>query len=530
MAGNVKVCCRFRPFSEREISVNAKQNYRATETEVQMKNIREKKLDDFRYTFDAVFKEEASQSEIFEKTAAPMIKDMLAGYNTTVFAYGQTGSGKTYTMMGEPTSEKNKGIIPRFLEGIFQAIEEADDSIRFTMKLSYVEIYNESIRDLLDPTRTNLKIRETDKTVWIQDISEHFVLSNEQVLDLLQQGGENRAMATTSMNDTSSRSHSVFMVSLGQLNSITGSRVGSKLMLVDLAGSEKVRKTQAAGQTLKEAQHINKSLSALGNVINALVINGPHIPYRDSKLTRILTESLGGNSKTCLIMACSPAHTEHEETLSTCRFGHRAKNIKNKPKINAEKSVKEYKLLLEAALKKIAEQEREIAKLEKAIKSLRKNPSGSAAAPSSSSSSSSSSLSDQEEKMELEDLEVMVIGMEKLTLENATLRKEIAAAASEIEAAREVAEQMRTQAVAKVGDEKKREGDVDALQQQLLQAQQQLQEEKERNSLQLAEAQQEAALLLSQLNDDRVQHRLELQAATQEQNTDNDDLNTDNDD
>jgi hypothetical protein len=267
-----------------------------------------------------------------------------------------------------------KGIIPRLVEAIFQGIEEAEVGIEFTVKLSYVEIYNERVRDLLtvrNANSDNLKIREGQHGgVYIEGVTETYVNSVDQVLQIIQQGQDNRAIASTNMNEHSSRSHSVFQLVLGQLDQNTGSKKGAKLTLVDLAGSEKVGKTGAAGQTLDEAKHINKSLSALGNVINALTSAGAHIPYRDSKLTRLLSDSLGGNSKTCLIITGSPMSSNIEETLSTLRFGTRAKFIKNKPTINQEKSVAEYKILLHQAHTKIGIQENIIAALEKDVENL----------------------------------------------------------------------------------------------------------------------------------------------------------------
>jgi kinesin family protein 5 len=210
----------------------------------------------------------------------------------------------------------------------------------------------------LEPSKDNLKIRELPgRGIFVEDITENYVASYDEVLDVMAAGQTNRAIGSTKMNFESSRSHSVFILTLGQLNKLNGTRKGSKLTLVDLAGSEKVQKTGAVGVTLKEAQHINKSLSALGNVINSLTTNQKHVPYRDSKLTRLLSDSLGGNSKTVLVITCSPMSSNAEETLSTLRFGSRAKNIKNKPKVNQEKSVAEYKRLLALEYKRRKMQE-----------------------------------------------------------------------------------------------------------------------------------------------------------------------------
>jgi kinesin family protein 5 len=202
----------------------------------------------------------------------------MSGFNATIFAYGQTGSGKTFSMSGIPTDPANPssspadisstslhGLLPRVVEGIFEHIGEADESVEFTIKVSMVEIYNEKVRDLLCPTKTNLRLREGPFGVFIEDVTQPYVNSDEEILDLVAAGNANRAMASTRMNEQSSRSHSVVTLTIGQHNTATDERRGGKLTLVDLAGSEKVEKTGAGGMTLKEAQHINKSLSALGN-------------------------------------------------------------------------------------------------------------------------------------------------------------------------------------------------------------------------------------------------------------------------
>ena len=257
-------------------------------------------------------------------------------------------------MMGDGTPT-GKGIIPRLVESIFTSIAHASDNIEFTVKLAYIEIYNEKLKDLLSaaPTTTaaaalpQLKIREGPHGVYIENVTEHYLSSYQQTLQLLALGAERRAVSSTMMNSESSRSHSVCIVTIGQTDKLTGSKKGSKLTLTDLAGSEKVQKTGAEGDRLNEAKSINKSLSALGNVINALSSKQKHVPYRDSKLTRLLSDSLGGNSKTSLIITASPMSYNADETLSTLRFGARAKLIKNKPAVNSEKSASEYKRMLE---------------------------------------------------------------------------------------------------------------------------------------------------------------------------------------
>ncbi|KAK4051377.1 hypothetical protein OIV83_002861 [Microbotryomycetes sp. JL201] len=278
----------------------------------------------------------------------------MNGYNGTVFAYGQTGSGKSHTMMG-PNIDDNelKGIIPRITEQIFASIMSSPASIEYLVKVSYMEIYMERIRDLLAPDNDNLPVHEDkQRGVYVKDLSEFYVSSSNEVYEIMRQGANSRAVSSTNMNAESSRSHSVFVITIQSRNTESGTQKTGMLYLVDLAGSEKVGKTGASGQTLEEAKKINKSLSALGMVINALTDGkSSHIPYRDSKLTRILQESLGGNSRTTLIINCSPSSYNESETLSTLRFGMRAKSIKNKARVNAELSPAELKALLKKALR-----------------------------------------------------------------------------------------------------------------------------------------------------------------------------------
>lgn len=292
------------------------------------------------------------QSDVFEFSIKHTVDDILNGYNGTVFAYGQTGAGKSYTMMGgDIDNDVSKGIIPRIVEQIFASILISPGNIEYTVRVSYMEIYMERIRDLLNPANDNLPVHEEkNRGVYVKGLLEIYVSSVQEVYEVMRRGGSARAVAATNMNQESSRSHSIFVIQINQKNVETGSQKAGYLYLVDLAGSEKVGKTGASGQTLEEAKKINKSLSALGMVINALTDGkSTHVPYRDSKLTRILQESLGGNSRTTLIINCSPSSYNDDETLSTLRFGMRAKSIKNKAKINAELSPAELKALLKKA-------------------------------------------------------------------------------------------------------------------------------------------------------------------------------------
>lgn len=277
-------------------------------------------------------------------------------------------------MMGaDIDDEEQRGIIPRIVEQMFASILRSPGNIEYTVRVSYMEIYMEKIRDLLAPQNDNLPIHEEkSRGVYVKGLLEIYVSSVQEVYEVMRRGGAARATAATNMNQESSRSHSIFVITITQKNVETGSAKSGQLFLVDLAGSEKVGKTGASGQTLEEAKKINKSLSALGMVINSLTDGkSTHIPYRDSKLTRILQESLGGNSRTTLIINCSPSSYNDQETISTLRFGVRAKAIKNKAKINAELSPLELKQLLKKAQNQVMTYENYVSSLEGEVQSWR---------------------------------------------------------------------------------------------------------------------------------------------------------------
>ena len=368
----IKVVARFRPQNKIESAAGSDPIVEFTSEETCNVSSREASGS---FTFDRVFPTTAPQHDVFDYSIRSTVDDVLAGYNGTVFAYGQTGSGKTYTMMGpEIGDQENKGIIPRIVEQIFDSIMKSDGSIEFTVKVSYMEIYMEKIRDLLVPQNDNLPVHEDkQRGVYVKGLHEFYVANVSDVYQVLEIGGQSRAVAATNMNQESSRSHSIFVIEVTQKNMESGSARSGRLFLVDLAGSEKVGKTGASGQTLEEAKKINKSLSALGMVINALSDGrSSHIPYRDSKLTRILQESLGGNSRTTLIINCSPSSYNDAETLSTLRFGERAKTIKQKAKINEELSPAQLKSLLKKAQGQVTTFEAYIQSLEGELGNWRK--------------------------------------------------------------------------------------------------------------------------------------------------------------
>ena len=365
-SSNVKVFCRIRPENEKEhssglglcLEPTSENSLKITIDNLSIntglkENYNEKSSQDF--TFDKVFPSDTTQSTIFEKVAKPLITAAFEGINGTLFCYGQTSSGKTYTMEGIPTDDILMGIIPRMMQLIFDKISSGSQDIEFSVKCQYYQIYNEKIQDLLDTRKTDLAIREDkNKGIWVEDCTEEYVESEQEMFNFFQNGAANRAVASTKMNALSSRSHSLFAVIIYQRNIITESSKTGKIYFVDLAGSEKMAKAGIEGNAqLKEAQNINKSIMTLGMVINALTKGAKHVPYRDSKLTRVLQESLGGNSLTNLIINCSPSMINQAESLSTLRFGQRAKLIKNKVVANTQQSVKELMMKLKQAEEKI---------------------------------------------------------------------------------------------------------------------------------------------------------------------------------
>ncbi|CAG9318537.1 unnamed protein product [Blepharisma stoltei] len=289
------------------------------------------------FTYDKVFSEYSSNEEVFESIAKPFVLNALNGINTTIFAYGQTSSGKTYTIRGNP---ENPGIIPLSIREIFSAIQNQPER-EFLLRVSYLEVYNEQVNDLLDPTKANLDIRERlDKGVYVDKLTEYTISNEFQALNLLTTGEANRKIGETSMNSQSSRSHTVFRIYIESSCSSDESKIlSSQLNLVDLAGSEGVQQTKAENLRLREGSNINKSLLSLSTVIQKLSegaakgIN-PFVNYRDSKMTRLLQPALSGNSKTSIICNVTPAIAYFQESINTLQFGAKAKRIKTNAKVN----------------------------------------------------------------------------------------------------------------------------------------------------------------------------------------------------
>ncbi|XP_074592695.1 kinesin-like protein KIN-5A isoform X2 [Curcuma longa] len=349
---NVQVILRCRPLSEEEMRMNTPiviscNEYRREVAAVQ--NIANKQIDRT-FVFDKVFGPTSKQKDLFDQAISPIVNEVLEGYNCTIFAYGQTGTGKTYTMEGGSKAKNGEfpsdaGVIPRAVRQIFSILEA--QCAEYSMKVTFLELYNEEITDLLtlddskfsdDKSKKPIALMEDGKGgVFVRGLEEEVVYTASEIYKILDKGSTKRRTAETLLNKQSSRSHSIFSITI-HIKEYTheGEEMikCGKLNLVDLAGSENISRSGARDGRAREAGEINKSLLTLGRVINALVEHSGHIPYRDSKLTRLLRDSLGGKTKTCIIATVSPSIHCLEETLSTLDYAHRAKNIKNKPEVN----------------------------------------------------------------------------------------------------------------------------------------------------------------------------------------------------
>lgn len=320
-----------------------------------------------RFVFDRLFDVDSTQKDVYESTMIPLLDSVLDGFNGTVFAYGATGCGKTYTISGSP---ENPGIIFQAMQELFNRIENLRDTKHFELSLSFLEIYNESIRDLLCPETSSKKLvilEDSNESIRVSNLSHYNPQNVEDVMDLVIKGNMNRTTSATDANEASSRSHAVLQIHIMQHNrtaDLKSDHTFATLSIIDLAGSERAATTKNRGNRLYEGANINRSLLALGNCINALCLNDGtrrtcHVPYRDSKLTRLLKFSLGGNCKTVMIVCISPSSTHYDETLNTLKYANRAKEIKTKVSRNnqtLDRHVSSY-------LKMISEQKQEIDEL-----------------------------------------------------------------------------------------------------------------------------------------------------------------------
>eukprot|EP00759_Apiculatamorpha_spiralis_P024666 PhF_6_TR27945/c0_g1_i1/m.41204/K17914/KIF13; kinesin family member 13 len=356
MATSIVVGIRVRPFNQREMKFDSKLIVSMQGNQCELAVVRQGKICEkeqpkkFNYDHcfwthdqgdDHVF---AGQDIVYQHMGHATLENVLNGYNACVFAYGQTGSGKTYSMMGTPS---DPGLIPRICQNLYGAIAERSATHVFSVECSYLEIYNENVRDLLNPKDSgmNLKIRQHPKFgVFVEGLTKIEAKTQEEVLALLEDGLKVRTVAATLMNATSSRSHAILTLSVSQKDK-DGSKL-SRLSLVDLAGSERASSTGATGDTLVEGSNINKSLSTLGMCLSRLAEsaesgkNAGHVPFRDSSLTFLLMDNLGGNSRTSMMANISPADINFDETLSTLRFAATAKKIKNQAIVNEDPNVR----------------------------------------------------------------------------------------------------------------------------------------------------------------------------------------------
>ncbi|XP_043282981.1 kinesin-like protein KIF19 [Venturia canescens] len=335
------VAVRIRPLGEGDIGPRA---LHAINNKMVMledsENDKQKRGIPRQYLYDVVFGEDSNQEGVYENTTRPLVQDVLDGYNATVFAYGATGAGKTYTMVGAPNSP---GIMVRALNDIFLQSRRSPRDVQFEVTMSYMEIYNENIRDLLNPSSGYLELRDDSRgrNVQVSGLTEVSTSSTEEVMKLLHRGNTARTVEPTAANETSSRSHALLSVIVRQTIRPSSSDLRhrakikyGKLFMIDLAGSERAKQTKNQGKRLQEGAHINRSLLALGNCINALSGGARYVNYRDSKLTRLLKDALSGNCRTVMIAHVSPAANHRDESKNTLIYADRANRITNKVERN----------------------------------------------------------------------------------------------------------------------------------------------------------------------------------------------------
>ena len=371
LSERVMVYLRVRPISEEELRSSARESVIDRIDSSRIVLAAKKESDKKSYLFDSVFDPSIGQKDVYQTVAKPVVNSVLQGYNGTILAYGQTGTGKTHTMIGGPG--ELKGVIPRCMKEIFNTVKSSATH-SYQVKVAFLQLYMEVLQDLIKPDPSNpIRIREdSEEGIYLAGLNWIDVNSVAECMNLLSLGDKNRNVASTSMNSTSSRSHAVYMVKVEKREKIPKevydqtastkfrdkSMTRSTLYLVDLAGSERVSKTKVSGTRLNEAKNINLALLALGNCIQALAEGkSKYIPFRDSKLTRLLEQSLGGNSKTSLIVTIGPSTFNYQESVSSLLFGSRAMKIQNTPELNIKIDYKALCDRLQAELDRINDKE-----------------------------------------------------------------------------------------------------------------------------------------------------------------------------
>ena len=329
MVGNLRVYCRVRPASKAEREGQLSVEVKGSDKVIVTDHESGRKDDAKHFNFTQVYGMTSTQEEVFKDTES-LMTSVLDGFNVCIFAYGQSGTGKTFTMEG---NEELPGLVPRAIMRIFEDVQSRTTNYQHDIFISMIEIYNENIRDLLrDPKADTSKIkydimRDPLVGMYVKDLTSEQIHTASHARTLIKGGNTNRAVASTGLNDQSSRSHMIVTLTVRTKNLKSGDNYVGKLSLVDLAGSERLAKSQTTGQAQKETMAINKSLSALGTVIASLATSEKHVPYRDSKLTYLLQDSLGGNSKTLMFVNCGPAQSNFAETVNSLNFASRAKSV-----------------------------------------------------------------------------------------------------------------------------------------------------------------------------------------------------------
>lgn len=374
-AENINVLIRFRPINSVEKTVRGEESHVTFARDGRSVSISDNfNATQHTFTYEKVYPPDATQEELYTRVGPSVIDAVTSGINAAVIAYGQTGSGKTYTMFGD-SEASDGGLVPRILQALFYKVAHPDMEESFQASVSFIQIYREHIMDLLTPSVEHCLIRE-DRAhgIWITDAVVLPVATAEDALRLMDLGDTRRVVAATRANADSSRSHTVFIISILKRCLFDNTETFAQLYLVDLAGSECVEKTGSEGMRLEEAKCINTSLLALRNVIAALVHSKRHIPYRDSKITRLLQNSFGGNAKTFLVVCCSPSAYNQRETMSSLRFGDSSGRIQNRPMRNIQRSPEELTHLLQLAMEGIAAARLRVADLRTEIARQQRGP------------------------------------------------------------------------------------------------------------------------------------------------------------